>query len=155
MRGTPNGKPFAALSFGIIPAYAGNTKSRRILIAHSWDHPRICGEHNRVRRDARHYRGSSPHMRGTRSSRPVSRVLPGIIPAYAGNTGTDEASKLFQGDHPRICGEHYRSPDLANRRAGSSPHMRGTLVIPYIRGLLRGIIPAYAGNTRTFCAGRT
>ena len=36
---------------------------------------------------------------------------------------------------------------VAFRTAGSSPHMRGTLVCPIPYFLTCGIIPAYAGNT--------
>ena len=30
----------------------------------------------------------------------------GIIPAYAGNTGTRNIFYKHRGDHPRVCGEH-------------------------------------------------
>ena len=72
-----------------------------------WDHPRIRGEHyRRHRRRARRFR---------------------IIPAYAGNTGTNDVYVPVY--------------------SGSSPHTRGTHPAP--AGALRvpGIIPAYAGNT--------
>ena len=53
------------------------------------DHPRVCGEHRfRTMADDRMV-GSSPRMRGTRARRAVFRGLPGIIPAYAGNTLRD------------------------------------------------------------------
>ena len=92
------------------------------------DHPRIRGEHH------------APHPGGAR--------LPGIIPAYAGNTMISSQSwvpvpgssphtrgtlpshnaRLEDcGDHPRIRGEH------SSRTTRSSPASR--------------IIPAYAGNT--------
>ena len=115
---------------GIIPAYAGNTLCSLGFVCGSGDHPRIRGEH-RVRRQ-------------------VDDVGLGIIPAYAGNTvqalrrclccggssphtrGTPDCyarSACRCGDHPRIRGEHAPSA-FAPR--------------PW-----RGIIPAYAGNTRT------
>ena len=92
---------------GIIPAYAGNTihmmlhahqrpgsspHTRGTLlvsarqVGHEGDHPRIRGEH---------------HV-----GRGAGDMEDGIIPAYAGNTGTDQC-----------C------PSL---RSGSSPHTRGT-----------------------------
>ena len=93
-----------------------------------WDHPRIRGEHyRRHRRRARRFR---------------------IIPAYAGNTGTNDVYvPVYSGSSP-----HTRGTPSACRicRAASGDH-------PRIRGEhrgqghggpgRRGIIPAYAGNT--------
>ena len=50
---------------GIIPAYAGNTRLAPSPAPIVWDHPRVCGEHTRVRCCHRHAEGSSPRMRGT------------------------------------------------------------------------------------------
>ena len=71
----------------------------------------------------------------------------GIIPAYAGNTPIVSCICPQAWDHPRVCGEH---PNTANSRymsRGSSPRMRGTHVGHDHVGAVRGIIPAYAGNT--------
>ena len=87
MRGTP---PFAdalRLRFGIIPAYAGNTNFLDLVQAVHQDHPRICGEHLRHRRMGKPTILSSPHMRGTPAVIVCAVSPPGIIPAYAGNTG--------------------------------------------------------------------
>ena len=53
------------LGMGIIPAHAGNTVLRQLLLVRSGDHPRACGEHNWY--DDYHdvVKGSSPRMRGT------------------------------------------------------------------------------------------
>ena len=50
-------------------------------------------------------------------------------------------------DHPRVCGEHYRYICTMDNSTGSSPRMRGTRAIRVLSCSLRGIIPAYAGNT--------
>ena len=50
---------------GIIPAHAGNTRSRRAVRAWKRDHPRACGEHFRVPSIGFTGEGSSPRMRGT------------------------------------------------------------------------------------------
>ena len=52
----------------------------------------------------------------------------GIIPAYAGSTGSRCRSRCLERDHPRVCGEH------------SIP---GVFVMFRMR-----IIPAYAGSTQ-------
>ena len=72
----------------IIPAYAGSTPGRLHVGHGSGDHPRIRGEHFATRRPRMSMPGSSPHTRGApwlmSSIGPVS----GIIPAYAGSTGS-------------------------------------------------------------------
>ena len=127
MRGTHSRCRRAANVTGIIPAYAGNTMMTPRLTTATWDHPRVCGEHDPLVPSVCDVLGSSPHMRGTRLNRPWYKMSGGIIPAYAGNTDG------------RIV--------LIRRHRGSSPHMRGT---PCRRTHLvrqKGIIPAYAGNT--------
>ena len=117
------------------PSWAGSSPHTRGTLYNlsgmmysMWDHPRIRGEHyRRHRRRARRFR---------------------IIPAYAGNTGTNDvyvpvysgssphtrgtprfpAGGVFSSrDHPRIRGEHG-----SDERFDVAGH---------------GIIPAYAGNT--------
>ena len=73
----------------------------------------------------------------------------GIIPAYAGNTGCAVGVPEGMRDHPRVCGEHLQLVVLVRPLEGSSPRMRGTLVAEALELGLRGIIPAYAGNTNS------
>ena len=91
--------------------------------------------------------GSSPRMRGTQPSVSCSKMAPGIIPAYAGNTWPHTGGRLSRRDHPRVCGEHECVNFLPREFEGSSPRMRGTLSVPSTCGMGGGIIPAYAGNT--------
>ena len=53
------------------------------------------------------------------------------------------------GDHPRVCGEHSRVMKSRSNCGGSSPRMRGTQPGDEVEVELRGIIPAYAGNTNS------
>ena len=71
----------------------------------------------------------------------------GIIPAYAGNTTNAFRHIRDHRDHPRVCGEHALLHALMNHVRGSSPRMRGTPTAVVVCHLVRGIIPAYAGNT--------
>ena len=89
-------------------------------------------------------------MRGTpiKDGRQIDGA--GIIPAYAGNTGYHPARHRQTRDHPRVCGEHRLSSSTPSSNQGSSPRMRGTQTNWLHGRMLRGIIPAYAGNT---CAG--
>ena len=112
---------------GIIPAYAGSTSTRLAAIARRPDHPRIRGEHERLRCDTHSNTGSSPHTRGARRRSRAARRASRIIPAYAGSTSSRAGPSRGYRDHPRIRGEHG---------TGLSPPT-----------LVPGIIPAYAGST--------
>ena len=134
---------------GIIPAYAGSTRSwcsRRRASSGSSPHTRGAPTPSLTRQPAS---GDHPRIRGEHFLGVVAeRDVRGIIPAYAGSTEKEVRLRL--------------------RPAGSSPHTRGALVAstsaypmildhPRIRGehklatgyvnLREGIIPAYAGST--------
>ena len=69
--------------------------------------------------------GSSPLSRGILPLR--RRPLPWgrIIPALAGNTGTDFAGAAGTPDHPRSRGEYPRTVAAQDGVLGSSPLSRG------------------------------
>ena len=147
MRGTPQQFQHGVRSGGIIPAYAGNTTAFLSADSPHWDHPRVCGEHATERCPSTDLWGSSPRMRGTPNGMRRNAIGCGIIPAYAGNTQHASPRLTYPGDHPRVCGEHFDVSGGVPWLTGSSPRMRGTLIIAP-RSLCRlGIIPAYAGNT--------
>ena len=119
----------------------------------SWpsrDHPRVCGEHFFGAGARPYVQGSSPRMRGTPGTFTSPKQHRGIIPAYAGNTRFSFINRKYQGDHPRVCGEHIGGAVLEVLDWGSSPRMRGTLSTVNWSIRDRGIIPAYAGNTAIF-----
>ena len=147
MRGTRFRRLFETSGRGIIPAYAGNTWMIAVTCTGKWDHPRVCGEHFGRIPFALTLAGSSPRMRGTRSRVCRSACRPGIIPAYAGNTGEKTGDHVAHRDHPRVCGEHMVQGLDTLVDAGSSPRMRGTPRMRSDAASGRGIIPAYAGNT--------
>ena len=53
-------------------------------------------------------------------------------------------------DHPRVCGEHGNDSKIVALRMGSSPRVRGTPTAVALYSAESGIIPACAGNTRSF-----
>ena len=128
MRGTHQRQGEGRDNPGIIPAYAGNTDSVTDRCYWEVDHPRVCGEHLRLRGVGDRTRGSSPRMRGTHSQQRIRLIVSRIIPAYAGNTGIDGARLRQEGDHPRVCGEHRHRKTRMRSMWGSSPRMRGTLM---------------------------
>ena len=75
MRGAQNPQGKQDRLSGIIPAYAGST----LTISHhqgmSWDHPRVCGEHSKHRRQFAGQIGSSPRMRGALGSLPAGDIV--------------------------------------------------------------------------------
>ena len=77
----------------------------------------------------------------------------GIIPAYAGSTPVHVSPTMLKRDHPRVCGEHLRSSRALMVGEGSSPRMRGALIVITSIELVERIIPAYAGSTSTTTDG--
>ena len=111
------------------------------------DHPRMRGEHTRLRMARQKLRGSSPHARGTPLPPAMTPPYSGIIPACAGNTHRTDRPAAQRRDHPRMRGEHFLATQAGYQGRGSSPHARGTLVMASCTSLTMGIIPACAGNT--------
>ena len=147
MRGTLNTVTTRHSHTGIIPAHAGNTSSTGGWRKRARDHPRACGEHICNNPCLAKLRGSSPRMRGTLGAFARPKQNRGIIPAHAGNTLFFYKDIKIIWDHPRACGEHGAAFDNLDAQRGSSPRMRGTLVISDVDSLPLGIIPAHAGNT--------
>ncbi len=147
MRGTRPRTDYPPPRGRLIPAYAGNTPG---LPAPRWTrqaHPRVCGEHEMTAIEYTSNIGSSPRMRGTRPGSTPGGHDPGLIPAYAGNTVRRSPTTSVTPAHPRVCGEHSLPGSRRLRSAGSSPRMRGTQVSTRSADEVRGLIPAYAGNT--------
>ena len=95
--------------------------------------------------------GSPPRMRGTPHPFKNKIMLPGITPAYAGNTLRSQCSSIYTRDHPRVCGEHVFGDRPRNLHGGSPPRMRGTPDQAITQAISDGITPAYAGNTIRQC----
>ena len=98
--------------------------------------------------------GSSPLSRGIRHTAAVAPRSRRIIPALAGNTCSCEAFFVPFWDHPRSRGEYSVIDFISKITAGSSPLSRGIRNPVSLQTLLRGIIPALAGNTRPASASR-
>ena len=151
MRGTHGERITSVWDLGIIPALAGNTPKRSHRRSTRRDHPRACGEHSCVPASAPTIPGSSPRLRGTRTSDVGDMSITGIIPALAGNTVMSRWSSSPTWDHPRACGEHPLAQRQLHLPPGSSPRLRGTLEPEADPSQPCGIIPALAGNTREGC----
>ena len=90
---------------GITPAHAGKSQSGERACAGSWDHPRACGEKQKIFNLAAAILGSPPRMRGKVKTLKVYTPVTGITPAHAGKRGLCARSMRCDWDHPRACGE--------------------------------------------------
>ena len=146
-RGTRGSGWAGVHDLGITPACAGNTFDVLPGRSPGLDHPRMRGEHMQVSPVRMCHHGSPPHARGTLDAVPAALAPLRITPACAGNTAARCPVVRHRADHPRMRGEHSRSPTADHRLRGSPPHARGTPPHPRLLVALRGITPACAGNT--------
>ena len=154
-RGAPQEIQLHNRSQGIIPAYAGSTDALAGRCAPAQDHPRIRGEHALDPNMVQSMKGSSPHTRGAPPLPEAINLPLGIIPAYAGSTGSIGTRLFGHWDHPRIRGEHDGAGNHIETYMGSSPHTRGAPRYVMTSDHIAGIIPAYAGSTwRCTCSRR-
>ena len=146
-RGTPPQATNIFKTFGITPAYAGNTQLYFYKFGSYKDHPRLRGEHPFMISANFRNVGSPPPTRGTRDLRLLYECYEGITPAYAGNTTMLKGQKSRYRDHPRLRGEHLYSSVSRLCSPGSPPPTRGTLIRTMFNDKTLRITPAYAGNT--------
>ncbi len=146
LRGTFVPAHAAAQGDRFIPAPAGNISPPRRRAAWAAVHPRACGEHLTIRREALYASGSSPRLRGTYGDGLHEQSIHRFIPAPAGNIWHPMTLKTPGTVHPRACGEHLEDGGCAFNNPGSSPRLRGTFFQRGNRLVLRRFIPAPAGN---------
>ena len=114
------------------------------------DHPRGCGADVTPPRARVMSAGSSPRVRGRHRRQQRGDRPSRIIPAGAGQTLKRRHCWPLWTDHPRGCGADASCDRPAVGSTGSSPRVRGRHpdarhdVLPF------RIIPAGAGQTRTF-----
>ena len=132
---------------GLIPACAGKTPIARPDRLHSWAHPRVCGENERVDRRLHIHTGSSPRVRGKHARGDFQTFGGGLIPACAGKTLAASKSQGDSAAHPRVCGENQAITRQQSLSAGSSPRVRGKPENIGNDSADRGLIPACAGKT--------
>ena len=132
---------------GLIPAHAGKTPLHRHRDIQLGAHPRACGENHGTTDNPEQGGGSSPRMRGKRSSRRWSMSRMGLIPAHAGKTPRVHRDRYGPRAHPRACGENVPRVSKPVISPGSSPRMRGKLAWSLVLTRLPGLIPAHAGKT--------
>ena len=139
---------------GIIPARAGFTYFSAKDATADADHPRSRGVYCTSQKPSCDTTGSSPLARGLRHLYPLEVPDVGIIPARAGFTTAERASRRPPPDHPRSRGVYRTRRRRMLKKLGSSPLARGLLEPNENGDIPSGIIPARAGFTftRTYSA---
>ena len=100
--------------------------------------------------------GSSPRVRGKRYKEATGNPFPGLIPARAGKTEGGGSRGSSRPAHPRACGENLYRCKRSRVSAGSSPRVRGKLMILSYAAVIIRLIPARAGKTsRSRCGPRS
>ncbi len=147
MRGTA----FRSLSrldhLRFIPACAGNSLSPTPRLSMPAVHPRVCGEQVASFIQTCASDGSSPRVRGTDLILPARHPAGRFIPACAGNSFIFLPRSSFSSVHPRVCGEQWLDGYFVHWSTGSSPRVRGTVLILPARHPAGRFIPACAGNS--------
>ena len=131
----------------IIPARAGQTARRCRAAPERPDHPRACGANGKAFHTEENLPGSSPRVRGKRPVRVGVSAKRRIIPARAGQTPSGIADSSHRADHPRACGANSSTIKSITVPSGSSPRVRGKLVLGVVGLAGSRIIPARAGQT--------
>ena len=131
----------------LIPAWAGKTHPPPGKACPPSAHPRVGGENSSRVKGKPALQGSSPRGRGKLAPSVLRPAAFGLIPAWAGKTGSADGRDRPRSAHPRVGGENRSSSTSSPGRLGSSPRGRGKP-----RGNLSPpdasrLIPAWAGKT--------
>ena len=114
---------------GITPACAGKrskSNSERLMIR---DHPRVCGEKEKLRQRNTQVRGSPPRVRGKVEDEIINIQDERITPAHAGKRASASPAPSVPWDHPRACGEKDCWDLALSVVEGSPPRMRGKVPV--------------------------
>ena len=133
----------------LIPAWAGKTTSTRRPRSPSTAHPRVGGENTTAEHPSSTKPGSSPRGRGKLRPGVLQGNEGGLIPAWAGKTPWVTGRGARPPAHPRVGGENNVCRFGRDYDRGSSPRGRGKPGDGYDAGVSRGLIPAWAGKTRS------
>ncbi len=134
---------------GLIPAGAGRTSRQDLSLRRTRAHPRWRGADGTVSITKQGRVGSSPLARGGPGDEVTPPVLPGLIPAGAGQTSRHGTAPTMRRAHPRWRRADRILVSIWGDGDGSSPLARGGhLPGPVLVGE-RGLIPAGTGRTMT------
>ena len=131
---------------GDIPAQAGEPQSNRHWKSRWWGHPRASGGTPLSSGRRPILMGTSPRKRGNRPVHRRRHHLLGDIPAQAGEPPPPSRSSARSMGHPRASGGTDKNISQHVSLRGTSPRKRGNLQARTVQVLVRGDIPAQAGE---------
>ena len=146
VRGNPTDFSLCTPIMRSIPACAGEPPCQLQRGAQGRVYPRVCGGTGAVLQAHDRGGGLSPRVRGNRPSRSASSMGVRSIPACAGEPGIPATRVYAWRVYPRVCGGTGNTDIGHTDTAGLSPRVRGNRVCPAHASILRGSIPACAGE---------
>ena len=111
-------------------------------------YPRVCGGNLANAAAASKSAGLSPRVRGKPSPRKLETQPARSIPACAGETKGRCQPPVGLKVYPRVCGGNDLLGSIIDTNQGLSPRVRGKPTAYYNRNVIKGSIPACAGETR-------
>ena len=135
---------------GLIPAGAGQIPRRGPNQFAVPAHPRRCGADLMTYRKTGVRMGSSPQVRGRWRSKDRAHTSCGLIPAGAGQILVCSSGGTGPRAHPRRCGADALTTKTRRLLDGSSPQVRGRLIVNGWELAVRRLIPAGAGQMHSF-----
>ena len=145
-RGSPKRGRGDSMSFGSIPAHAGQPLLAELLDAGVWVHPRSRGAATHNGGGTFMRKGPSPLTRGSPCRNIPGRGTSRSIPAHAGQPGNLGLFVTSDGVHPRSRGAASSPTNSAPMYRGPSPLTRGSHAQKTCPSERRGSIPAHAGQ---------
>ena len=130
-----------------IPAWAGETRYRRVRYAVSWVYPRVGGGNSNNRRLCRFVIGLSPRGRGKLSGVDTAGNTRRSIPAWAGETHYHIKPPSAKKVYPRVGGGNVGAGIIISDLLGLSPRGRGKPLAGVQKDSAQRSIPAWAGET--------
>ena len=133
---------------GSIPARAGEPAIHIGPSSPPGVYPRACGGTQMFEADTIDLTGLSPRVRGNLVLGHVHHVVPGSIPARAGEPGDLGVQHGPRRVYPRACGGTRRSGCTTRPSPGLSPRVRGNRTPAHHCGERNRSIPARAGEPK-------
>ena len=146
-RGKRRRRLHPASSARSIPAWAGETETKRLKNWRIGVYPRVGGGNGGISAVVRRARGLSPRGRGKPVVASMAGAPFGSIPAWAEETALCLRNRLDLWVYPRVGGGNRRGIPRAVLRRGLSPRGRGKQMAVHDIALIPRSIPAWAGET--------
>ena len=142
------------MGVGPIPACAGQPLSGASARSCAWAYPRVCGATAFSTPRGLPRQGLSPRVRGNQPLLHRIDMRRGPIPACAGQPARRCPRAALRRAYPRVCGATRYIVQSVSRRQGLSPRVRGNHVLTPLLSIVRGPIPACAGQPQVWHAPR-